>query len=178
MLPYSELESHKSSLSCHGHNAKSRRNAGEAMASQSEGPSLFLLRQKKSYSLPHRASAYASLFQPLQCFLRSDGVSFPYCFTSPFCPCRGIRDLVVVGFFLQSLASSYTQNKFSSKIAIKSLWKFISIVAAIASLLLLSCSRRRASSLCWSSALWEEAGDCGGAWEGCGAAGGWAGFWV
>lgn len=32
------------------------------MASQSEGPSLFLLRQKKSYSLPRRASAYFSLF--------------------------------------------------------------------------------------------------------------------
>lgn len=54
--------------------------------------------------------------------------------------------------FLQFRFSfSSPQNRFSSKIAIKSLWKFMSIVAAIASRLLLSCSRRRASSLCWSS---------------------------
>lgn len=55
-------------------------------------------------------------------------------------------------FCLQScFSNSSPQNRFSSKIAIKSLWKFMSIVAAIASRLLLSCSRRRASSLCWSS---------------------------
>lgn len=82
-------------------------------------------------------------------------------FTYSPCPSAGhgltLEEVNVIQFFfffcfLQlRFSCSSPQNRFSSKIAIKSLWKFISIVAAIASRLLLSCSRRRASSLCWSS---------------------------
>lgn len=59
--------------------------------------------------------------------------------------------LIFFSFLQLCFSCSSPQNRFSSKIAIKSLWKFMSIVAAIASRLLLSCSLRRASSLCWSS---------------------------
>lgn len=94
---------------------------------------------------------------------------------------------------LPSLSLFPSQNRFSSKMAIKSLWKLISMVSAIcrgeettggvkgrllksfisvlcsnsflrtASLLRLSCSRRRAISLCWSSAFCAAEDDGGGA---------------
>lgn len=55
------------------------------------------------------------------------------------------------------------QKRFSSKMAIRSLWKLMSMVSAIACLLRRSCSRRRAISLCWSRAFCAVEAAGGGA---------------
>lgn len=132
LLPYSELKSHTQVLSFPAMvtmanpggmpERRSRPSVRVPLSAKAKGelqpPSLPL-------SLSLRASAYPSLVQPLQCFLWSDGVFFPYCFF------EFIQE-ESMSFCFHSLSLPLAlQNKFSSKIAIKSLWKFMSIVAAI-----------------------------------------------